>query len=99
MNTASAATAASSDAAKMTLIPNSVGPEDALYMALGFPRSDFEVDHLGHDHHPDRHPGEPAKPGDDEPVVLEETAEIFGVRPVDEEEDDEGQRADDVGRG
>src|SRR3954467_1143722 len=97
MSTAKVATAARRVATAMTLTPKRVGPA-AGAMSLVSPLN-LEVDHLGHDEHAEAHPDEPAEPGDDQALVDEELAHISRVDEPDEREDDEGQGADDPGRG
>ncbi len=61
------------------------------------PRSNLEIDHLGHDEHADGHPHHATQPGNHQPLLVEEATEIFGGDNIDHGEDDEGQRADDIG--
>src|SRR5690606_13178692 len=96
---AAAAMPASTVPARMTSTPRRVGPVSGVIIAIVRPRSDFEADHLGHDEHADAHPHEAAEPGDHEPLIDEEVGEIALVDPPDQAEDDERQRADDIGGG
>src|SRR5688572_9755933 len=97
-STAKVATAAMNVATITTSIPMTVGP-DAGGSAILKPSLDLEVDHLGHDEHADAHPHQPAGAGDHQPLVDEEALHVLAVDEPDEDEDDEGQRADDPGRG
>src|ERR1700684_3769942 len=94
-STAKVATAASRVATYITSMPSRVGWGTGV-MALAI--LDLEIDHLGHDEDADPHPHHAAEAGDDQPLIAEEVAHIFGADPPDEQEHDEGQRADDPGR-
>src|SRR5690606_33588526 len=96
---AAAARPASIEPTRTTSTPRRVGPDGGVIMVRSVSRSDLEADHLGHDEDADAHPHEAAEAGDDEPLVDEELADVVRVDPPDHREDDERQRADDVGRG
>src|SRR5688572_7403374 len=80
----------------MTSIPMMVGPLEGA-MAGRFP-SDLEADHAGHDEGADGHPDHSAAARDHQPLVDEEVLHVRAVDEPDQSEDDERQRADDIGR-
>src|SRR6185503_15745133 len=96
--TAKVATALSIVAIQITSNPRIWGPPDGNCCMDPCPPSDLEVDHFGHDRAADTHPDHSADACDHQPLVGEELAHVCGVDHVDEAEDDERQRPDDIGR-
>src|ERR1700749_2943082 len=59
----------------------------------------LEIDTLGHEEGAHRLPPQADAAGDDQPLVDEEILHVLAVDEPDQPEDDEGQGADDIGRG
>src|SRR5205085_7524419 len=96
-STANVATAARMLPTMTKSIPRIVPLCAGVCIRFSVPRSDLEVDHLGHDEGTDAHPDQAATAGDHQPLVDEEILHVAAVDPPDQAEDDEGQGADNVG--
>src|SRR6185437_7448174 len=96
--TAKVATALSIVAIQMTSKPRIWGPPDGNCCMDTSPPSNLEIDHFGHDRGADTHPDHAAYTSDHQPLIGEEFAHVRRVDHVNEAEDHERQRADDVGR-
>src|SRR5438552_13792730 len=95
--TAKVATALRIVAIQMTSKPRMWGPVVGTCCMDPVPPSDLEVDHFGHDPRAQAHPDDAADAGDLQPLVGEEPGHVMGVDHPHEREDDERQRADDIG--